>query len=119
MVICDGWLNHRWETTCFPGKEQVWWIFPPMETWAASARCSAVTAPVSTSPGLYSLKPNRPRNDGVLEAGKGSKSLLFPPHFRDVAAAIDRMEKYSFDEMIYVVSKAISNINRIVADSKM
>lgn len=28
-------------------------------------------------------------------------------HFRDFAAAIDRMEKYSFDEMIYVVSKLI------------
>lgn len=24
--------------------------------------------------------------------------------FRDIAAAIDRMEKYNFDEMIYVVS---------------
>lgn len=28
-------------------------------------------------------------------------------HFRDFAAAIDRMKKYSFDEMIYVVSKLI------------
>lgn len=26
-------------------------------------------------------------------------------HFRDLAAAIDRSEKYNFDEMIYVVRK--------------
>ena len=26
-------------------------------------------------------------------------------YFRDLAAAIDRAEKYSFDEMIYVVRK--------------
>lgn len=29
----------------------------------------------------------------------------YSSHIRDLAAAIDRMEKYSFDEMIYVVSK--------------
>lgn len=93
----------------FAGMEQVSWIFPPMETWAVSVRCFAVMVPVSTSPGLYSPKPNRPRNDGVW---------AYFSHFRDFAAAIDRMEKYSFDEMIYVVSKPISNIDRVVADSK-
>lgn len=93
----------------FAGKEQVSWIFPPMETWAVSVRCSAVMAPVSTSPGLSSPKPNHPRNDGVW---------AYFSHFRDFAAAIDRMEKYSFDEMIYVVSKPTSNIDRVAADSK-
>lgn len=93
----------------FAGKEPVSWIFPPMETWAVSVRCFAVMVPVSTSPGLYSPGPNRPRNDGVW---------AYFSHFRDFAAAIDRMEKYSFDEMIYVVSTPISNINRVVADSK-
>lgn len=42
-------------------------------------------------------------NYGVFEAGKAVRA--YSSHFRDFAAAIDRMEKYSFDEMIYVVSK--------------
>ena len=45
-------------------------------------------------------------NDGVVEAGKVVRTYFFF-YFRDLAAAIDRMEKYSFDEMIYVVSKVI------------
>lgn len=53
-------------------------------------------------------------NDGVLEAGKAVRAYF--SHFRDFAAAIDRMEKYSFDEMIYVVSKLIRNIHGIIVD---
>lgn len=50
-----------------------------------------------------------------LGSKKGSKSCFFH-HFRDFAAAIDRMDRYSFDEMIYVVSKPTWNIHRMIAD---
>lgn len=37
---------------------------------------------------------------------------LTSPRSRDLAAAIDRMERYSFDEMIYVVSELEPNARR-------
>lgn len=55
---------------------------------------------------------SRPRGNTEAELSEqsvlgNSISIFNFLHFRDLAAAIDRTEKYQFDEMIYVVSKLV------------